>query len=147
MCVPPFLVSNLSTWLTWHHAFSSPLPRDVLNPLSLSPPPYPRQHVFVAVACIAVSTSGHSFSSSSKHHLRSIIIYPQQTTGPSYKHLNHVHNSSDSRRNSSFNPSHTHQHYCERCYDYGPIRCHSTVVIALFAYAVVSHDNSTVTSK
>ena len=57
-------------------------PDGALNPPSSSPPPYPRRHVFVA--SIAVSTSGHYFSSSSKHHPRSIIICPRQTTGPSF---------------------------------------------------------------
>ena len=57
-------------------------PDGPLNPPSSSPPLYPRRHVFVA--SIAPSTSLHHFSSSSKHHPRSIIIYPQQTTGPSY---------------------------------------------------------------
>jgi len=57
-------------------------PDDALNPPSSSPPPYPRRHVFVAG--IAVSTSGHHFSSSCKHHPPSTIICPRQTTGPSY---------------------------------------------------------------
>jgi len=57
-------------------------PDDALNPPSSSPLPRPRRHVFAAG--IAVSTSDHHFSSSSKHHPRSIIICPRQTTGPSY---------------------------------------------------------------
>ena len=58
-----------------------------------------------------------------------------------------MHNPNDWQRNSNPNSSHTHRHHCERCYNYDPILCRSTVVIALFAYGVVSHDNSTVTSK
>jgi len=50
-------------------------------------------------------------------------------------HVKQVHNPSDSQCNSNPNPSHTHHHHCEHCYDYEPIRCRSTVVIALFAYA------------
>jgi len=46
-----------------------------------------------------------------------------------------VHNSSDSQCNSNPNPRHTQHHHCEHCYDYEPIRCRSTVVIASFAYA------------
>jgi len=38
------------------------------------------------------------------------------------KHVKHVHNLSDSQRNSDPNPSHTHQHHYERWYDYDPIR-------------------------
>jgi len=122
-------------------------PDDALNPPSSSPPPHPRRHVFIAG--IAVSTSGHQFSSSSKHHPRSIIVCLRQTTGPSFvaKHVKYVHNASDSQRNSNPNPSHTHQQHYERCYDYDPIRCRSAVVIALLAYVIVSHHNSTVTSN
>jgi len=58
------------------------LPDDALNPPSSSPPPYPRRHVFMAG--IAMSPSGYHFSSSSKHHPRSIIVCLRQTTGPSY---------------------------------------------------------------
>jgi len=42
--------------------------------------------------------------------------------------------------------SHSQHHY-EYRYEYDSVRCHSIIVIALFAYAVVSHDNSIVTSK
>jgi len=45
------------------------------------------------------------------------------------KHVKHVHNTNNSQRNSIPNPSHTHQHHCERCYDYDPNRCRSTVAI------------------
>jgi len=55
-------------------------PDDALNPPS-SLPPYPRRHVFVPG--IAVSTSGHHFSSSLEHHLRSIICL-RLMTGPSH---------------------------------------------------------------
>jgi len=65
--------------ITVSHCLS---PNVALNPPSSSPSPYPRRHVFVA--SIAVSTSGHHFSSSSKDHPWSIIICPRQTTGPSY---------------------------------------------------------------
>ena len=45
------------------------------------------------------------------------------------EHVKHVHGTSNLQPNSGPNPSHTHQHHCERRYDYGPIMCRSTVVI------------------
>ena len=36
----------------------------------------------------------------------------------------------------------THQHHCERCYNYDPIKCRSPIVVALFAFVIVSHSNS-----
>jgi len=116
-------------------------PDDALNPPSSSPPPRSRQHIYVAG--IALSTSGRHFSSSSKHHPRSIIIRPRQTKGPSYS----PSTSSTRTTPATSNPSHTHQHHCERDYDYDPIRCRSTVVMALFAYVIMSHYNPTVTSN
>jgi len=58
------------------------------------------------------------------------------------EHVKHVHNANDSQRNSIPHPSHTHQHHCERCYDYDPNRCRSTVAITLFTFVIVSHHNS-----
>jgi hypothetical protein len=43
--------------------------------------------------------------------------------------------------------SHAHQHHYERCYDYDPFRCRSTVTIALFAYVIVNDDSSRVASN
>ena len=37
----------------------------------------------------------------------------------------HVHNPSNLLPNSDPNPSQTHQHYCEHCYDYDPFRYRS----------------------
>jgi len=47
-----------------------------------------------------------------------------------------VHNASDSQRSSNHNPSNTPP---APCYNYDPIRCRSTVDLALFAYVIVSH--------
>ena len=46
-------------------------------------------------------------------------------------------------RNDDPNPNHAHQHQYEHRYDYDPVGCPSAVVLALFAFAPVSHDNST----
>jgi len=121
-------------------------PANALNP-PLSPPPYPRRRVFFAG--IAVSTSGLHSPSSSKHHPRSIIICPRQTTGPSYLPSTPSTYTTPATRNSTATPTQVplNQHHCERCYDYDPVRCHSTVVIALFAHVIVSHYNPTVTSN
>ena len=58
------------------------------------------------------------------------------------EHLKYAHNASKPQRNSNPNPNQTHPRHCERCYDYDPIRCRSTVVTALFAFFIVSHDAS-----
>jgi len=116
---------------------------DALNPPLPPPPPCPRRHVFVAG--IAVSTPGHHFSSVSKHHPRSIIIFPRQTARPSYSPSTPRTCTTSSTRNATATP--THQHHYERCYDYDPIMCRSTVVVALFEYVIVSHNDSTVTSN
>jgi len=78
--LPSFPFVNLAhPNIALSHCF---FPNVALDPPSSSPPPYPCRHVFVA--SIAVSTSVHHFSSSSKHHPWSIIICPRQMTGPSY---------------------------------------------------------------
>ena len=55
------------------------------------------------------------------------------------EHVKHVHDASNSLPSSNSNSSQTYQH--KRCYDYDPIRCRSTVAIALFAFVIVSHNN------
>jgi len=115
------------------------IPDDALNPPSSSPPLHPRRHVLVAG--IAVSTTDHHSSSSPAVHC--YLSTTDDVTKLLAEHVKHVHNASDSQRSSNSNagPTHTHQHNCERCYDYDPIRCHSTVVITLFAYVIVSHSH------
>jgi len=76
---------------------------DALNPPSPPPPPRPCRHVFVAG--IAVSTPGHHFSSSSKHHPGSIIIFPRQTTGPSYSSSTQSTCTTPSARNATATPT------------------------------------------
>jgi len=58
------------------------------------------------------------------------------------KHVKHVHNAKTLPRNSNPHPRHTHQHHCERYYDYDLNWCRSTVAIALFTFVIVSHHNS-----
>ena len=115
-------------------------PDDALNPPSSSPPPYPHHH------CVNLRPSFLPFFQTPP-----AVHYYLSTTGDRTKllteHVKHVYNASNSQRNSDPSPSHTHQHHCECCFDYDPIKCCSIVVIALFAYVIVSHDNSTVTSK
>jgi len=41
---------------------------------------------------------------------------------------------SDSQRNSDPDPSHTHQHHCERCYDYDLFRCRSEEPLQLYSH-------------
>jgi len=83
MCVSPFRFPFVNlAHLTSRFLIAFFPPNVALNPPSSSPPPRPRRHILVAG--IAVSTSGQSFPSSSKHHLRSIIICPKRMTGPSY---------------------------------------------------------------
>ena len=58
-----------------------------------------------------------------------------------------AHDANNSQSNSIPNPSHTHQHHCKRRHGYYPVGRRSTVVIALFAFVLVSNANSTSTSK
>ena len=58
------------------------------------------------------------------------------------EHVKHARNASKSRPNNNPNPNQTYPHHCKRCYDYDPMRCRSTVVIALFAFVIANHNNS-----
>ena len=70
-------------------------------------------------------------------------VHFRRTTGPSKSPSTSsmLHDGSNSLPNSNPNPSQTHQHHCERCYDPDPIRCRSAIVIALFAFVIVSHNS------
>jgi len=89
-----------------HQAFSLLFFPMTLSESTLPSPsslPHPRRHVFVAG--IAVSTSRHLVSSSSKHHPWSIILCLRQTTGSSYftEYVEYVHDAS--ARNATATPT------------------------------------------
>ena len=94
------------------------------------------RHAFIAG--VGVPTSGPIVSLLSSRTTRS-PLYCLSTANNRTKriaeHAKRVHNASNSRRNDDPNPNHAHQHHCERRYDCDPVRCPSTVVIALFAFA------------
>ena len=67
----------------------------------------------------------------------STAVHFRRATGPSKPST--CTTASKPQRNSNPNPKQTH---CEHCYDYDSIRCRSTVVMALFAFVIASHDTS-----
>jgi hypothetical protein len=129
------LLSHPICQLTQRHAFSLLFPDDALNSPCIR-------------TCLDTYSSPVSLCPS---QIPPAVHYNLSTTDDRTKllagHVNHVHNANNLQRNSNPSPRHTHQHHCERCYDYGPFMCHSTVTMALFAYVIVSHGNSRVASN
>ena len=122
--------------LSKQHALSTE--RGPISPASSTT--HSRRRAFV----IGVGVS--SFSSLFKHRpLFSILfVYSgRQDETDGRVRQERVQNQQPSNRN----PNHTHQRHCEDCYDYDPVRCPSTVVIALLAFIIVIHDYSTLTTN
>ena len=125
--------SRLPAWLTYHRALSFSLLFDISRCRTL------HHHLRNALALAPVSLCQLALIFLTLDHCP---LSTDDRTKQIDEHVNHVHNASKSQRNSNPNPYQTHPHHCERCYDYDPIRCRSTVAIALSAFVIVSHNNS-----